>query len=322
MSNRRRQSNRNSESYLDFASTSDPSPIGHDPVLMDETLALLSARPGQVVIDCTLGRGGHSQAVASQLGSSGLLIALDADPRNLEFARQRLKDSPCPIRFFHANFAELSDVLSLAGIETVDAILADLGLSTNQLFDAHYGLSFAQPMPLDMRIDPRMERTAADLVNSMKEEDLANVLYQLAQERYSRRIARKIVEARRISPINTTDRLAELVRSAIPLQGPGPKQIDPATRTFLALRMAVNGEVANLEALLDEAPRRLKIGGRLAVISFQSTEDRKVKQAFRSVEQAGLAKVLTPKPITPTESEIARNPRSRSAKLRAIQKLT
>lgn len=321
MSNRRRQSNRNSESYLDFASTSDPSPVGHDPVLMDETLALLSARPGQVVIDCTLGRGGHSQAIASQLGSSGLLIALDADPRNLEFARQRLKESPCPIRFFHANFAELSDVLALAGIEKVDAILADLGLSTNQLFDAHYGLSFAQPMPLDMRIDPRMERTAADLVNSMKEEDLANVLYQLAQERYSRRIARKIVEARRISPINTTDRLAELVRSAIPLQGPGPKQIDPATRTFLALRMAVNGEVANLEALLDEAPRRLKIGGRLAVISFQSTEDRKVKQAFRSVEQAGLAEVLTPKPITPTESEIARNPRSRSAKLRAIQKL-
>jgi len=274
------------------------------------------------VIDCTLGRGGHSQAIAQLLGPSGLLIALDADPRNLEFARQRLKDIPCPIRFFHANFAELSDVLALAGIEKVDAILADLGLSTNQLFDPHYGLSFAQPMPLDMRIDPRTARTAADWVNSMKEEDLANVLYQLAQERYSRRIARKIVEARRISPINTTDRLAELVRSAIPLQGFGPKQIDPATRTFLALRMAVNGEVANLEALLDEAPRRLKIGGRLAVISFQSTEDRKVKQAFRSVEQAGLAKVLTPKPVTPTEAEVARNPRSRSAKLRAIQRLT
>jgi 16S rRNA (cytosine1402-N4)-methyltransferase len=232
-----------------------------------------------------------------------------------------LKDSPCSIRFFHANFAELSDVLSLVGIEKVDAILVDLGLSTNQLFDAHYGLSFARPMPLDMRIDPRTPRSAADLVNSMKEEDLANVLYQLAQERYSRRIARKIVEARRISPINTTDRLAELVRSAIPLQGAGPKQIDPATRTFLALRMAVNGEVANLDALLHEAPRRLKIGGRLAVISFQSTEDRKVKQAFRSVEQAGLAKVLTPKPVTPTEAEVARNPRSRSAKLRAIQKL-
>jgi len=321
MPSRRRQSNKNSESCEDSAPAIDTDPAGHDPVLMEETLAIISAQPGQTVIDCTLGRGGHSQAIASHLGSTGLLIALDVDPRNLEFARQRLKDSLCPIRFFHANFAELSDVLSLAGIEKVDAILVDLGLSTNQLFDAHYGLSFARPMPLDMRIDPRTPRSAADLVNSMKEEDLANVLYQLAQERYSRRIARKIVEARRISPINTTDRLAELVRSAIPLQGAGPKQIDPATRTFLALRMAVNGEVANLDALLHEAPRRLKIGGRLAVISFQSTEDRKVKQAFRSVEQAGLAKVLTPKPVTPTEAEVARNPRSRSAKLRAIQKL-
>src|SRR5689334_1801819 len=195
--------------------TNDPS--GHDPVLLRETLDALNLRPGATVVDCTLGRGGHASAIAQRLGPEGLLIGIDADPRNLEFARERILESgaTCPVRFFHANFAELTDVLQAAGRPTVDAILADLGLSTNQLFDERYGLSFAQAMPLDMRIDPRLPRTAADLVNTMRENDLANVLYELAQERYSRRIARKIAEARRLSPINTTDRLAELVRSAI-----------------------------------------------------------------------------------------------------------
>jgi 16S rRNA (cytosine1402-N4)-methyltransferase len=224
-------------------------------------------------------------------------------------------------------------VLAEIGTPHVDGILADLGLSTNQLFDPHYGLSFAQPMPLDMRIDPRLSRTAADLVNSMREDDLANVLYELAQERYSRRIARKIGDARRLSPINTTDRLAELVRSAIPRRGGAPEKIDPATRTFLALRIAVNREVENLAALLEQAPRALRPpgtgtaegdfrrGGRLAVISFQSTEDRRVKQAFRSAEQAGLLKVLTKKPLSPADDELAQNPRSRSAKLRAAERI-
>src|SRR5205814_2663964 len=156
-------------------------------------------------------------------------------PHNLDFARQRLATAPCRVRFFHANFAELPDVLKAAGVPAVDGILADLGLSTNQLFDPRYGLSFAQPMPLDMRIDPRLTRTAADLVNSMREDDLADVLYELAQERYSRRISKLIAAYRRISPINTTDRLAELVRSAIPKRGGAPEKIDPATRTFLAL---------------------------------------------------------------------------------------
>ncbi len=288
---------------------------------MKEILEQLLPAPGKVFVDCTLGRGGHAAAIAEYLGSAGLLIALDADPRNLQFARERLINVQTPVRFFHANFAELCDVLDAVGCGPVDGILADLGLSTNQLFDPEYGLSFAQPMPLDMRIDPRSEQTAADLVNTLKEEELANVLYQLAQERYSRRIARKIVEARQISPIKTTDRLAGLVRSAVPSRGKSPKLIDPATRTFLALRMVVNQELENLEALLSEAPRRLKPGGRMALISFQSTEDRLVKQAFRSAEQTGLLKVLTSKPLTPTEAEIARNPRSRSAKLRAAERL-
>ncbi|HZN69671.1 MAG TPA: 16S rRNA (cytosine(1402)-N(4))-methyltransferase RsmH [Tepidisphaeraceae bacterium] len=302
---------------------------GHEPVLLGETVEALKLRPGLTLVDCTLGRGGHSIAIARRLGPEGLLIALDADPRNLQFASERvraeLRPGDAPVRFFHANFAELVDVLKEVGRPAVDGILADLGLSTNQLFDPHYGLSFAQPMPLDMRIDPRLTRTAADLVNSMRENDLANVLYELAQERYSRRIARKIGEARRLSPIKSTDRLAELVRSAIPRtgnprRGGAPETIDPATRTFLALRIAVNREVENLAALLERSPRALSSGGRLAVISFQSTEDRVVKQAFRSAEAAGLLKVLTKKPVTPTDEEVAANPRSRSAKLRVAEK--
>lgn len=292
----------------------------HEPVLLDETLASLRPGPHQVVVDCTTGRGGHASAIAQHLGPDGLLIGLDADPRNLEFAQRRLETAPCRVRLFHANFAEFREVLESAQCLAVDGILADLGLSTNQLFDPQYGLSFAQGMPLDMRIDPRTRQTAADLVNGMREDDLANVLYELAQERYSRRIARKIGEARRITPITTTDRLAELVRSAIPSRGGASQKIDPATRTFLALRMSVNRELQNLKALLEQAPGRLKPGGRLAVISFQSTEDRLVKQALRSAEQTGLLRIVTKKPLTPSPEEIARNPRSRSAKLRVAER--
>ncbi|HSU65685.1 MAG TPA: 16S rRNA (cytosine(1402)-N(4))-methyltransferase RsmH [Tepidisphaeraceae bacterium] len=296
-------------------------PSGHDPVLLRETLDLLNLRPGQTVADCTTGRAGHSSAIAERIAPNGLLLCLDADPRNLEFARDQLAGAPTQVRFFHANFAELPDVLATAGVEKLDGILADLGLSTNQLFDEQYGLSFAQPMPLDMRIDPRTRQTAANLVNQTAERELADVLYNLAQEHYSRRIARKIVEARQISPITTTDRLAELVRSAIPSRGGAPAKIDPATRTFMALRMAVNQEVENLAALLEQAPKLLNSGGRLAVISFHSTEDRMVKQAFRSAEQAGLLRVLTKKPLTPADDELAQNPRSRSAKLRVGERL-
>jgi 16S rRNA (cytosine1402-N4)-methyltransferase len=223
------------------------------------------------------------------------------------------------VRLFQANFAELEDVLAEVGIESVDAILADLGVSTNQLFESPYGLSFAQSMPLDMRLDPRLRRTAADVVNYVRENELANILFDLAQERYSRRIARKIVEARRVSPITTTERLAEIVRSAIAVRGGAPEKIDPATRTFLALRMYVNQEMENLKRLLERGLSRLKSGGRMAVISFQSMEDRLVKQAFRSAEQAGRVRILTSKPVTPSPAEMEKNPRSRSSKLRAVE---
>jgi 16S rRNA (cytosine1402-N4)-methyltransferase len=293
--------------------------------MLNEVLELLDPRPGQIVVDCTLGRAGHADVIADRLAPAGTLIGLDADPRNLEYARQRLADAPCNVRLFHANFAELEDVLREVDVKEVDAILADLGLSTNQLFDAQYGLSFATDGPLDMRIDPRTSENAAELVNSLRETDLANVLYELAQERWSRRIARKIIEARRRGPIKTTEQLAELVRSAVPRRGGGRggERIDPATRTFLALRMKVNRELENLAALLERAPGFLRRGGgRLAIISFQSMEDRLVKQAFRSAERTGQLDVLTKKPLAPTDEEIAANPRSRSAKLRVAQRMS
>src|ERR1700733_7104326 len=221
---------------------------GHTPVLVDEVFDLLSPRPGSTLIDCTLGRGGHASAIAKILGPTGLLIGLDADPKNLQFASDRLKAVPCPTRLFHANFAELPEVLRQARPDKVHGIPSDLGVSTNQLFDSAYGLSFEGASPLDMRLDPRLDQSAADLVNHLPEPELANVLYNLAQERHSRRIARKISEARAVSPILTTDRLADIVRRAVPR---GKEKIDPATRTFLALRLAVNQEVKNLQSLLD-----------------------------------------------------------------------
>jgi 16S rRNA (cytosine1402-N4)-methyltransferase len=302
------------------------SPSGHDPVLLSEVVAfLLAPVPDgpRVVVDCTLGRGGHARAIADRLGPADLLIGLDADPRNLAFAQTRLTGVPCRCRLFHANFAELPDALAAADLPStgsVHALLADLGISTNQLFDSAYGLSFAAAMPLDMRIDPRTRRTAADWVNQTGEEELANVLYSLADERYSRRIARKIVDARRAAPINTTDRLAELVRAAIPKRPGPPERIDPATRTFMALRMAVNDEVPNLTALLRNGPHALATGGRIGVISFHSVEDRMVKQAFRSAGELGQVRVLTNRPVVPSDAEQTANARSRSAKLRVAER--
>ncbi len=298
---------------------------GHEAVMVEEVLEWLRPGEGRVFVDCTMGRGGHSRAIAERLGGGGVLIGVDVDPRNLGFAKKRLEGVECEVRLFVGNFSELGEVLKEAGKSEVDGILADLGVSTNQLFDEAYGLSFERGMKLDMRLDPELPKSAADLVNEMPEEELANVLYELAQERYSRRIARKIGEARRISPIKTTEELAGLVRSAVPhLAGKGGRKrsggIDPATRTFLALRMAVNGEMRNLERLLEQGPAALKSGGRMAVISFQSMEDGRVKRAFGMWQEKGVTNVLTKKPLVPGEEEIRRNPRSRSAKMRVMEK--
>lgn len=292
---------------------------GHEPVLMHEVLDLLAPQAGQTFVDCTLGRAGHATEVAKRLGSDGLLIGIDTDERNLDYARQRLQDAPCRVRLFHANFSQLREVLEEAEVSAADAILADLGLSTNQLFDPHYGLSFAQDALLDMRLDQSSGQTAADLIHSLPEGKLADILFQLADERFSRRIARAIGEARRRAKITTTGELADIVRGAIGRR-PG-EMIDPATRTFLALRMAVNHETENLQALLNDAPGVMKKGGRLGIISFQSTEDRIVKLAFRKAQQDGLLEIVTKKPVGPGDREVGDNPRARSSKLRVAVKV-
>ena len=271
------------------------------------------------MVDCTVGRGGHSHALASRVQPDGALVGLDYDPRNLEYAVGRL--AGLPARLFHANFAEIQDALADADVGPVDGILADLGISTNQLFDNAYGLSFNADATLDMRLDPRQRLTAKQIVNNWSEQKIADTLYQLADERFSRRIARKIVESRRLSPITSTEQLADMVRGVLPApRGRRSGEIDPATRTFLALRMAVNDEFGNLERFLKTAPALLKPGGRIAIISFHSTEDRLVKQAFRSAAQTGSLKILTNKPVTPDDAETARNPRARSAKMRVAEK--
>ncbi len=295
---------------------------GHDPVLLEPVLQLLNPRAGDTALDCTVGRGGHALAIAQRIAPTGSLLAMDVDPKNLSYARDRLTttmaaNAPATMRFFHANFGEAADVLDEAGVERVDVLLADLGIATNQLLDAHYGLSFAEEGELDMRLDPRIQRTAADLLANLTERELADLIFHNADERLSFKIARKIVQTRATQPIRTTGELARLVRSVA-----GPKksgQIDPATRTFQALRMAVNGEMENLEALLDAIPDMARTNARIAIISFHSGEDRLVKHAMRQWAADGLCDVLTKKPIEPDETEMYQNPRSRSAKLRAVQ---
>lgn len=290
---------------------------GHDPVLLHETLTLLMPQLGEMVMDATTGRGGHASAIAEKIGPTGTLLCLDVDPENLAFSRERLASAGPTCRFFQANFAQLSDVLDAADIRAVDVILADLGVSTNQMLSAKHGLSFNYDGPLDMRLDPQLDRTAADLVNELPEKELADLIFKNAEERLSRRIARAIVQARQHRAISTTSELADIVHASVPKARFG--QIDSATRTFQALRMEVNHELENLTELLASARRRLKPGGRIGIISFHSGEDRVVKQAFRQWAGDGVFDILTPKPIVPSEFEMVSNPRSRSAKLRVAR---
>ena len=294
---------------------------GHDPVLVREvTDALVPAGLARgTYVDCTLGRGGHARVLGELVGEGGTLVGMDADEKNLQFAATQLENLKCTRRLFHANFAELGEVLGLAGLKKVNAVLADLGVSTNQLFDPAYGMSMSVDGDLDMRLDRGRGVSAGEIVNRWPEERIADVIYENADERLSRRIARKITAERRVGPIKGTKQLADIVRSAIGNRG-DPGLIDPATRTFQALRMEANREVENLGKLLRLAPGFLSEGGRLAVISFHSGEDRLVKQAFKLAEESGLFRVVGRKPISPMEAEIAVNPRSRSAKLRVLER--
>jgi len=286
----------------------------HVPVLPAEVLHWLDPRPGQTIVDCTVGAGGHSRLIAERIRPTGRLIGLDQDPAMLDLARPRL--AGLPVTLVHAAFDQLAEVLRDEGV-TADGVLADLGISSDQLDDPARGLSFQQDAPLDMRMDPTRGETAAQMLRRLSERDLADLIYQFGEERFSRRIARRIVDTRETTPIESTGQLADLVRRCVP-RGRG-HGIDPATRTFQALRIAVNDELAALDRLLSQLPNCVKPGGRAVVISFHSLEDRRVKHAFRDV---GVWQVLTKKPVTAGPDEERTNPRSRSAKLRAALRKT
>lgn len=297
-------------------------PSAHVPVLLQEVLGLLAPAGRKVLVDCTVGLGGHSEALLEAAGPEALLIGSDVDESNLLVAKKRLERFGPRVRLFQANFAELDHVLAEAQVATADLVLADLGVASSQLDDPQRGLSFSAEGPLDMRLDPRLTRTAGDIVNTTEETQLANLIYELGEERYSRRIARAIVTVRRSEVIRTTGRLADIIMSAMPGAVRRSRHgVHPATRTFQALRLAVNDEMGSLARLLKLLPQVLSHGGRAAIISFHSLEDRQVKQAFAQWATTGEAGVLTRKPLTANENEIYVNPRSRSAKLRGVEKL-
>jgi 16S rRNA (cytosine1402-N4)-methyltransferase len=290
----------------------------HEPVLLAETVALLEPSRGGIFVDCTVGLAGHARALLQEGASR--LIGLDRDPVALRIAREVLAPWGDRVELVHSDYRALRAVLEARSIDGIDGALADLGVSSMQFDAAGRGFSFRRDEPLDMRMDQTQGPTAADLIAAAGEEDLANAIYQYGEERFSRRIARRIVEARRAAPIATTGQLADIVRRAMPRKG--YQRIDPATRTFQALRIWVNRELDGLDAFLIDASRVLRAGARLAVITFHSLEDRIVKHVFRALAASGGAlRVLTRKPVVAGDDELARNPRARSAKLRAIERL-
>jgi 16S rRNA (cytosine1402-N4)-methyltransferase len=285
----------------------------HVPVLLDEVLEGLQLTEGGVFVDGTLGGAGHTRALAERVGMTGRVIAIDVDPAAVRRAEGLLAGMPVAVAT--ASYTDIPEVLDEVGVRLVDGILLDLGLSSDQLADIARGFSFQSEGELDLRFDPEHGEPAWRMLARLSEQHLADLIYQYGEERYSRRIARRIVEERRTRPIRTSSHLADLVRSCVP-RSKG-HSIDPATRTFQALRIAVNGELDGLKIALRRLPNCLKPGGRLAIISFHSLEDRLVKEAFRDDPRL---KAVTRKPIEASESEVARNPRARSAKLRVAER--
>ena len=286
----------------------------HIPVLLEEVLEHLRPAPGQVVVDGTLGGGGHARALAERVGPTGRVLALDLDPEPVDRAAAWI--GSLPIEPIHASYADLPGLLAERNNLLVDGILLDLGLSSDQLADSDRGFSYQAAGELDMRFNPAAGEPAWRLLERLGERALADLIYQLGDERFSRRIARRIVEQRRQTPIRSAPELAALVRSCVPRSR--GHRIDPATRTFQALRIAVNGELDNLSHALQQLPACLKPGGRLAIISFHSHEDRLVKTAFRDDPRL---EVVTRRPVQAADAETCANPRARSAKLRVAQRM-
>ena len=291
----------------------------HVPVLTAEVLRQLGPERGGVFVDCTVGLGGHSRALLE--AGATRIIGLDRDSDALTEARVTLSAFADRVDLVHADYRTVEDVLDQRGIRLVDGALADLGVSSMQFDAPGRGFSFMRDEPLDMRMDRSADETAADLVAHSSERDLADAIFQYGEERFARGIARALVEARREAPVDTTGRLATIVRRAIPHRG-GHMRIDPATKTFQALRIWVNRELDGLDRFIETAARRLRAGARLVVIAFHSLEDRIVKHTLRALQQReGLVQVLTKKPLVPSDGETDRNPRARSAKLRAAERM-
>ena len=291
---------------------SESTPV-HVPVMPGAVIEWLAPQPGGVFVDGTLGGGGHAKLLAAHVGPTGTVIGIDRDPMAIEAAEFNL--SGMSMRIAQGNYCDIPEILKSIDMEFVDGILLDLGLSSDQLADHKRGFSFSSDGPLDLRFDTTRGEPTWRWIHRMSAEDLADVIFNYGEERYSRRIARSIVEKRRLSPIRTTAEMAALVRRCVPSS---KDRIDPATRTFQALRIASNNELKSLEIALRRLPNCLKTGGRLAIISFHSLEDRPVKEAFRDDPRL---EVLTKKPLRPSEEEIKQNPRSSSAKMRVAARL-
>jgi 16S rRNA (cytosine1402-N4)-methyltransferase len=308
----------------------------HRPVLLSEVIRLLDPQPGGTYVDCTLGGGGHSKAILSRILPGGQLIGIDRDQDALDIAGQEFAEFSDNVTLARGDFGDLDRILRDLSVKSIDGILFDLGVSSHQLDTAERGFSFSSDAPLDMRMDTSQQTTAADLVNQLPEGELADLIYNYSDERLSRRIARAIVKRRQESPIRTTAELAEIVARSVP-SGGHPQRIHPATRTFQALRIAVNSELEALDKGLAAAVDALSVGGKICVISYHSLEDRKVKDLFAAGSgrcqcpprlpicvcgARQTLKVLTKRPVVPTPEEIETNPRSRSAKLRAAEKVS
>jgi len=292
--------------------------MAHVPVMTAEVLHFLRPAQGGLFVDCTVGLGGHSRALLE--AGATRIIGLDRDPDALAQARETLAPWGDRVELVHADYRALAEVLDRRQIAHVDGALADLGVSSLQFDAPGRGFSFQRDEPLDMRMDRTSGDTASDLVARSTERELADAIFLYGEERFSRRIARALIEARDETPIETTGRLASIVRRSVPRRG--PMRIDPATRTFQALRIWVNRELEGLDRFLEAAARRLRGGARFVVIAFHSLEDRIVKHTLRALHQRdGLVRVLTKKPLVPNDEEVERNPRARSAKLRAAERM-
>jgi len=297
----------------------------HTPVLLNQVLQYCLPREaglpsdGGVFVDGTLGIGGHAAALLKLMGSNSSYIGMDRDPKALKIARENLKSFQPRVHFIHNNYRHIDSVLEELSIPQVDGILLDIGISSLQLEDMERGFSFRHDGPLDMRMNPEDPTSAYELVNALSERELAQIFKDYGEERFAKRIAKRIVQQRHLKAIETTGELAEIIRVAVPTRG--YQKIHSATRVFQALRIAVNGELEALENALEKCIHVLKPQGRIAVISFHSLEDRIVKQTFKRIEKTHLLKILTKKPIRPDEKECKENPRARSARMRVAERV-